>query len=44
MDNAPYHSVKTDTIPNMSWKKQKIIEWLENKGNIVNDISISPTG
>jgi len=37
MDNAPYHSVKTDIIPNMSWKKQKIIDWLENKGKIVKD-------
>jgi len=37
MDNTPYHSVKTNTIPNMSWNKQKIIEWLENKGNIVKD-------
>lgn len=36
MDNAPYHSVKTETIPNMSWKKQDIINWLENKGQLIN--------
>lgn len=36
MDNAPYHSVKTDTIPNMSWKKQDIINWLEIKGQLIN--------
>lgn len=39
MDNAPYHSVKKDRIPIMSWKKQDIINWLENKGEIV----IQPT-
>lgn len=25
MDNAPYHSVKKDTFPLISWKKEKII-------------------
>ncbi|CAI6358386.1 unnamed protein product [Macrosiphum euphorbiae] len=33
MDNASYHSVKKFKIPNMSWKKQEIIDWLENKDN-----------
>ncbi|XP_027843956.2 uncharacterized protein LOC114124782 [Aphis gossypii] len=35
MDNASYHSVKKCQMPTMSWKKQKIIDWLENKGEIV---------
>ncbi|XP_050062906.1 uncharacterized protein LOC126554761 [Aphis gossypii] len=35
MDNALYHSVKKCKIPNMSWKKQEIVDWLESKGEIV---------
>lgn len=35
MDNAPYHSVKKDPCPVMSWKKQNIIDWLEVKGEII---------
>lgn len=35
MDNASYHSVKKHKIPVRSWKKQAIIDWLENKGEIV---------
>lgn len=40
MDNAPYHSVKKDRIPTMSWKKQDIITWLESKGEIVTQPTI----
>lgn len=32
MHNAPYHSVKQNTFPFISWKKEKIIEWLELRG------------
>jgi len=32
MDNAPYHSVKTEQSPTASWKKFAIVEWLESKG------------
>lgn len=32
MDNAPYHSVKTEQSPTTSWKKADIIQWLESKG------------
>ncbi|XP_066596594.1 uncharacterized protein [Prorops nasuta] len=32
MDNAPYHSVKTEKIPNMSWTIKAIVEWIEGKG------------
>jgi len=32
MDNAPYHSVKTEQSPTSSWKKAAIVEWLESKG------------
>jgi len=35
MDNASYHSVKKCQMPTMSWKKQKKLDWLENKGEIV---------
>ncbi|CAI6374502.1 unnamed protein product [Macrosiphum euphorbiae] len=35
MDNASYHSVKKYQMPTMSWKKQRIIDWLECKGEIV---------
>jgi len=35
MDNASYHSVKKHKIPVRSWRKQAIIDWLENKGEIV---------
>lgn len=31
MDNAPCHSMKRDLCPDMSWKKQNIIDWLEVK-------------
>ncbi|XP_029659120.1 uncharacterized protein LOC115233052 [Formica exsecta] len=31
MDKAPYYSMKLEKIPNTSWKKAAIIEWLENK-------------
>jgi len=34
-DNAPYHSVKQDTFPLVSWKKEKIIQWLEMKGKTI---------
>lgn len=35
MDNAPYHSMKKDPVPTMSWKKQDIINWLDNRGEII---------
>lgn len=31
MDNAPYHSVKLERIPTLSWRKQDIISWLKEK-------------
>jgi len=31
MDNASYHSVTTDRIPNRSWRKAEIQEWLCEK-------------
>jgi transposase len=31
MDNAPYHSVKMDKIPVISWKKADIMKWLQEK-------------
>lgn len=31
MDNAPYHSVKQELVPNMGWRKEKIQEWLLKK-------------
>jgi len=35
MDNAPYHSVKKETFPLSSWKKEKIIQWLTIRGKII---------
>jgi len=35
MDNAPYHSVKTEKCPTTSWRKANIIERLQNKGEVV---------
>lgn len=32
MDNAPYHSAKTEQSPTTAWKKADIIQWLESKG------------
>ncbi|KAJ4449566.1 hypothetical protein ANN_00968 [Periplaneta americana] len=31
MDNAPYHSVKAEPIPNKSLRKGDIISWLQTK-------------
>lgn len=31
MDNAPYHSVKVEHIPNNSWLKGNIISWLHGR-------------
>lgn len=31
MDNAPYHSRKAEKIPNTSWRKQQIVDWLLTK-------------
>ncbi|XP_015380395.1 PREDICTED: uncharacterized protein LOC107174087 [Diuraphis noxia] len=35
MDTALYHSVKKHTFPHISWKKDKIITWLENNGKLI---------
>lgn len=32
MDNAPYHSMKNEKIPTITWKKAEIVEWLISKG------------
>lgn len=32
MDNASYHSVKMEKLPNSFWKKADIIAWLQSKG------------
>ncbi|CAI6375500.1 unnamed protein product [Macrosiphum euphorbiae] len=32
MDNAPYHSVKTEKCPTLGWRKNEIENWLEEKG------------
>lgn len=32
LDNAPYHSVKVERVPNKSWKKDRIQTWLDTKG------------
>lgn len=35
MDNAPYHSVKSEKCPTTNWRKNQIIEWLQSKGQVV---------
>jgi len=35
MDNASHHSVKLDKAPTSSTKKADIIQWLEDKGEVV---------
>lgn len=37
MDSAPYHCRETETLPNSSWKKAKIKEWLFKKGAQLTD-------
>ncbi|XP_033231997.1 uncharacterized protein LOC117182981 [Belonocnema kinseyi] len=32
MDNAPYHSVKEEKVPNTTWNIPGIINWLHEKG------------
>lgn len=32
LDNAPYHSVKCEKLPNSNWNKENICQWLQNKG------------
>lgn len=32
MDNAPYHSVRSEKIPTNAWKKNDIVNWLVSKG------------
>ena len=35
MNNAPYHSVKCEQIPNKSTIKANIIKWLEDKSELI---------
>jgi len=36
MDNAPYHSVKSEKCPTLAWEKAEIENWLEEKGEQFN--------
>lgn len=36
MDNAPYHSVKKEKVPNTTTKKADIIKWLQEKRGVIN--------
>ena len=31
LDNAPYHSVKSEKLPTQAWKKDRILDWLKTK-------------
>lgn len=42
LDNAPYHSVQLERIPNNSWRKDDIAAWLTNKGIGFEQKSIRP--
>jgi len=35
MDDAPYHCVRKEKCPTSQWTNQNIIEWLENKGELI---------
>lgn len=35
VDNAPYHSVKSEKVPTLAWKKQQFFDWLVSKGEDV---------
>lgn len=35
MDNAPYHSMKKEKIPNTSTRKADILQWLQEKGEAI---------
>uniref|UniRef100_A0A2S2PJK5 Tc1-like transposase DDE domain-containing protein n=1 Tax=Schizaphis graminum TaxID=13262 RepID=A0A2S2PJK5_SCHGA len=32
MNNVPCHSVKTEKVPNLAWKRHCIVNWLISKG------------
>lgn len=40
MDNAPYHSVKLDKCPTTNWRKADIVQWLEGKGEVIDQSMI----
>lgn len=40
LDNAPYHSVKMEKIPNSSWRKNDIIQWLQSKGKEIDNTMV----
>ncbi|XP_012216994.1 uncharacterized protein [Linepithema humile] len=40
MDNALYHSVKVEKLPNTSWKKAEIMKWLEGKGKEISETMV----
>ncbi|XP_050064711.1 uncharacterized protein LOC126553608 [Aphis gossypii] len=42
MDNTPYHSVKKEKIPNTTTKKTDIIQWLQDKGEVINRPMVIP--
>ncbi|XP_051171071.1 uncharacterized protein LOC127287955 [Leptopilina boulardi] len=42
MDNAPYHSVKIEKLPNMQWKKNDIRNWLLEKGVTFKEWMLKP--
>jgi len=37
LDNAPYHSVKKESIPTTAWTKARIQQWLESKGVVITE-------
>ncbi|KAE9529194.1 hypothetical protein AGLY_011990 [Aphis glycines] len=36
-NNAPYHSVKKESIPTTAWTKARIQQWLESKGVVITE-------
>lgn len=42
LDNAPYHSVRTEKIPTTSSKKEVILSWLRSKGVVIDRPMFKP--
>ncbi|KAE9525810.1 hypothetical protein AGLY_014036 [Aphis glycines] len=42
MDNAPYHSVNLEKCPTSNWRNADIIQWLQGKGEVVDQTMIIP--
>lgn len=42
MDNAPYHSAKQEKCSTTNWRKADIVQWLQDKEEVVDSTMIIP--